>query len=188
MNRNIQITIFLSFHFFMTTGLCQPGRKNFDKGMLAYQKGQYPEAIFQFKKCLDAHPADSGIVNNALGNAYVFAEEYDKAIPAFQTALDMGFSKPEEIYFMLSTVYYNKKDFKTSFDYCSKILVLNKECMDARVYWRMNLIYSLKNEPVNAVVILKRGAKTGVRELQIYCEQRRIAWMDYAEAEFKKVQ
>jgi tetratricopeptide (TPR) repeat protein len=188
MNKNIQIFLIVLFQYFVTAGLCQPGQKNYDKGMLAYQKGQYTEAIFQFQKCLDAKPADAATVYNALGNVYTFAQQYEQAISVFNTALDLGYNQPEEILFMLSTIYYNKKDFKKSFDYCIQILDRNKECMDAKVYWRMNLIYSLKSEPENAMVILKKGAKTGVKELQIYCAQRRIAWMDYAEAEFKKVE
>ena len=188
MYRRKKLTLIIVFQLLLASGWCQPNQKNFLKGMLSYQKGHYEEAILQFRQCLNDAATDSAVVFNALGNAYTYAQEYEKAIPAFQAALDLGFSNPEAIYFMLSTVYYNKKDFLKSFGYCTRILDSNKDCMDAKVYWRMNLIYSLKNESGKAVLILKKGAKTGIKELQVYCDQRRIIWQDYAEAELKKVQ
>lgn len=188
MYRRKKFTLILLFQFLLACGLCQPSQKFFLKGMIAYQKGHYEEAILQFRQSLTKKQTDSATVFNALGNVYVYAEEYDKAISSFQSALDLGYKKPEAIYFMMSTLYYNKKDFARSFSYCTLILDNNKECMDAKVYWRMNLIYSLKNEALNAVAILKKGAKAGIMELQVYCDQRRIIWRDYAEAELKKVQ
>jgi tetratricopeptide (TPR) repeat protein len=174
----IQAFLLLLMQLFTEPGTAQEYKKNYTKGTLAYQKGNYIEAVFQFQKCLNNHTPDSAQVYNALGDAYSFWEDYNNAILNYNLALNMKYKPSEELFFKLSTAYYNTKDFIKSIYYCKQILVENKICMDAKVYWRMNLLYSLNSESENAITILKIGAKNGVLDLQKYCEKRSIPWKD----------
>jgi tetratricopeptide (TPR) repeat protein len=170
------ICLFLWIQFSFYSSFSQNFQKIYLKGIEAYQKGNYPEAVMQFEKCLKGKSPDSALVFNALGDVYSYWQNYAPAIDYYKRALDAKFSHPEQTYFMLSSVYYNKKEFKTAMDYCLLILEKNPSSQDARVFWRLNLIYSLKDEKDNAVNILKKGAKNGIHEFQIYCETRSIQW------------
>ncbi len=164
---------------------CIPGNvksqnpeKLFAKGIEAYQKGNYPEAAMQLELALKKKHPDSALVNNALGDVYNYWQNYPNAIRYYTIAIELKYSKIKDTYFMLSTVYYNKKDYNTSLEYCAKIFELDPKTQEAKVYWRMNLIYSLADEPEKATGIIKTGAKNGIKEFQSYCEKRGINWKE----------
>lgn len=165
------------FPFFHLLALGQNPDKLYNKGMEAYQKGNYAEAAMQLEKAVKTHP-DSAMVYNSLGDVYNFWKNYETAIRYYNKAVQLKYSNILGTYFMLSTMYYNKKDYQKAFDYCNLILEADPQTREAKVYWRMNLIYSLVDEPQKASEVIKKGAKNGIAEFQSYCDKRGIAWRD----------
>ncbi len=175
MLKTLYLLVFL-FSASLTDTLAQSSDKNYNKGLEAYRKGNYPEAILQMEIALKKENADSALICNALGDVYYYWQNYNNAIRYYHKAIQLKYPGVLETYFMLSTVYYNKKNFQLSLDFCNLILATDPLIQDAKVYWRMNLIYSLADQPDKALDIIKTGARNGISELQNYCTKRNISW------------
>lgn len=175
MHKNL---LLLFFQFFFIFSFAQNPDKLYKKGIEAYRQGNYPEAVMQFDAALKRLHPDSAMVYNALGDTYNYWQNYENAIRYYTLAIDLKYSNILDTYFMLSTVYYNKKDFQKAFDYCNLILQTDPKTQNPKVYWRLNLIYSLADDPQKATDIIKRGARNGIPEFQTYCEKRSIPWKE----------
>ena len=61
---------------------------DYQKGVSYYKQGQYQKTIEEFEKIIAAHPDyESG--HRILGDSYLKIKAYDKAIVAFQNALEL---------------------------------------------------------------------------------------------------
>ncbi len=175
MKKNVLLLLLqISFNF----SFAQNPEKLYKKGIEAYLQGNYAEAVIQLEGSLKKLYPDSAMVYNALGDVYNYWQNYDNAIRYYNKAVALKYSKIEDTYFMLSTVYYNKKNFQKSFEYCNLILEVNPKTQDTKVYWRINLLYSLTDDPQKATDIIKKGALNGIIEFQNYCEKRSINWKE----------
>lgn len=169
------LVIFISVFLIKISALsAQSTEKLLKKAQEAFESGNYSEAAMHYTALLKKNVPDSALIFYSLGNVYFYWNDYPNAIWFYTKALDQKYSAKAEIYYSLSTIYYNKKDYQKSIDYCKKMMPLLPS--DPRPYRRLNVIYSLMDEPEDATAIMKEGAKKGIKEFQIFCEKRDIQW------------
>lgn len=156
----------------------QKADKYYLKGVELYNGGKYESAISNFQKALENGYENTALLNFSLGNAYQYWEKYPDAIRYYQLALNLKYENQTEILFQISTAYFHLRDYPNSIEYCNRIFEASPKTKDARVYWRLNLIYSIQGNTEKALEIIKRGAVAGIQEFQLYCEKREINWRE----------
>lgn len=86
----------------------------FDRGMVDYKMGQYQSAIDRWEKLLQQKP-ENDTLNYFLGSSYLAAQESDKAIVYFQTALNTENSLfAEDAWWYLGLTWLRKGNLEKS--------------------------------------------------------------------------
>lgn len=85
-----------------------PARQHFEKGVELSLKGEYEDAVAEYKKTIEYNPQSAEAYNN-MGFAYFDMGEVDKAIEAQNKALEINPNLPNG-YFGLALAYDAKGD------------------------------------------------------------------------------
>ncbi len=103
------------------------------KGNTLYKKGKFEDALKHYTKARISMPTSSALSYN-IGNIHYKKREYDKAIEAYEMALD---SKDKTIkensYFNMGNCYFQKEDYLKAIENYKKALELDPEDEDAKI-------------------------------------------------------
>ncbi len=162
------------------TAMAQGESKFLTEGKLLFEKGEFEKAIIQFNKAIPGTCRKGDTTAAAAyyytGCCYQYLSRFPNSINSFEKALECGYENLAEVYFQMSTSYFNMGDYDKSIFYCNKILAADSQTQDTRVYWRLNIIYNIRGEKEKALEIILRGARNGISEFQTYCKKREISW------------
>lgn len=128
------------------------------RGLALSMKNLDEDAIIEFNKALELHPYHI-LTLNAKGTSLCNLKRYDEAIEYFQQVLNISGKNTNALYNMAIS-YFDKKDFKTAFDYISKVP------------------FDLKRKPANFdnsyITIIKF---TALSEKDLYNQDNLAAWL-----------
>lgn len=86
---------------------------SYQKAVVAYEKGEWNDAIALFSEALGHYPSLAAYANR--GNAYSQLGDYDRAMADYNTALQLNndemFSRRVPLYYCRATLYYRKKEY-----------------------------------------------------------------------------
>jgi len=116
----------------------------YNRGVSAYEKGEYDEAIRDYSRAIELKPNDADYFNNRglcykrIGNNLQAISDFNRA-----TAIDPG---SVDAYFNLGYLYALKGDFPSAIKAYNEVLRLDSR--DYETYFNLALIYhrNLKNE------------------------------------------
>lgn len=81
---------------------------SFERGNRFYNKGEYLQAINEYKKAIEEHEGVESSYYN-MGIAYIKLKDYDRAISCSKKAI--SFSKQSKYFYNLGCCYYWKNDY-----------------------------------------------------------------------------
>lgn len=125
-------------------------------GINAYQSGDYQEAVEQLQQALDLGVTiySRAQIFTILGNAFSELEQYDNAIDAHNTALELD-PESHEAWVNLGVVYRLTGDLDQA-EYCyNQALSFNPDYPEA--HSSLGVLYIVRGEPEKAVESLERA-------------------------------
>jgi len=115
----------------------------FELGLLYYTAEKYKDAVISFNNATAHGYPKSNEFNENLGYAYLYSGEYDKGE---QMLLDVHsrIRGNKDIYRDLAEVYYNRKLYDKSLEYCQKIMEI--DIKDGKALYQAGLCFQKKGE------------------------------------------
>jgi len=109
-----------------------------DRGLEEYEKGNYQDAIDNYTRAIESHPADAFLYNNR-GLAYFKVKEYKKSIPDYSKAMEL---KPDYTmaYSNRGLAYFKIRSFDEAISDYTKAIELDSKYEDA--YYNQGLAYN----------------------------------------------
>ncbi len=103
------------------------------KGNTLYKKGKFEDALKYYTKARISMPIEPALSYN-IGNIHYKKREYDKAIEAFEKAMDSkNKTIKENSYFNMGNCYFLKEDYLKAIENYKKALELDPEDEDAKI-------------------------------------------------------
>lgn len=121
-------------------------------GVLSFQTKKYTEAIKYITKAIEIKPA--AVSYNNLGHSLTAIKDLDKAICAYQKALELN---PDSIetYFSLIRIFQEKKETDKAIFYYQQIIKINPD--NAEAYNNLGLIFRGENNFNDAINCYKKA-------------------------------
>lgn len=95
-------------------------------GVLLMRKGDNQKAQIHYKRAIELRPQTAEAYIN-YGASLIYAEEYQDAISALNTAIDLGTEKMPEALFNRSVAYNRVEDYKRAYRDLKEALLLKPE-------------------------------------------------------------
>ena len=109
-----------------------------DMGLVEYEKGNYEDAIDNYTKAIESHPADAFLYNNR-GLAYFELKKYKRAISDYSKAIEL---RPDYAvaYCNRGLAYFETRSFDEAISDYTKAIELDPDYADA--YYNRGLAYN----------------------------------------------
>lgn len=132
-------------------------------GTMYYELGRYPEAIVAFKQAATLWPSHNTYMY--LGHSYIYAKDYERAVEAYKTAVQIN-PKNERAHYQLGIAYDYLKRYEESVKEYKEALKLDPDYEEARYY--LALAYAaLHNKPaaLEQYEVLRKTNKNTAAEI-----------------------
>jgi tetratricopeptide (TPR) repeat protein len=159
--------VVISFAFIFTMVLSvksQSGRDYMNMGYAQYEKGQYAEAIANYKKAIEAEKAignsNSGLTKSTymnMGLAYAKQKNYKEAINSYNTVLQMDDKEFSKVYKFRGIAKYELNDIAGALSDFDKSILANPN--DAEAMYYRGLIKLKQGKKSEACVDFTKGAE-----------------------------
>ncbi|MBK8397818.1 MAG: hypothetical protein IPL26_21595 [Leptospiraceae bacterium] len=151
-------------------------RELYRDGLRFEEQAEYPEAIHNYKACIQAEPQNIKYLRR-LANLYSSLEENTKALTLFLEIVKI--LPNEETFFQLGQEFFRQNKYKKSIEYLKKSLQYNKRYISshlllATVYSKVGNVDKTEQYLTNALK-LDPNHKTSLEELmKFYYKQNRF--------------
>ncbi len=128
-------------------------KKDFDKGYILYEEGNYNEAILVFTKVIEDYP-DAYIVNMSIGDSCFQLEDYARAEEYYLKVLE---NEPDnhEVKIAIGNCYSNRGDIDKALEWYKKIDI--DKIKDTVVLYNIGTYFQNNSQFQDAVVYFKKA-------------------------------